>query len=279
MILKIANMPCKLFILLILCCTSILNCRLETVIESDSLSVIHHFISPEFQHKTTLIILDLDNTCIEPAESQFGSDQWFSALVLELQKQGKTFAQAIEHVLPLSFATKHHLPICPVETITAQTIKQLQTTVMVLGLTARSPRIKECTHKSLMAIDIDFTQNQIYPHNFDLTNEYPITKHAAYYGGILYVSENHKGHILMQFLDQIKYDPHFIICVDDKLKNIMAIKEIAAQHAIDFVGIRFNRLDDKVKNFTLEHTHHHQKQFEEKYNHTITHFKQQLSGI
>ncbi|MFH1644323.1 MAG: DUF2608 domain-containing protein [bacterium] len=203
--------------------------------------------------KNTLIVLDLDNTILEPDnETGEGSEQWFSAKVNNKVKKGLGSIEAIEKTLPSYYKIHKTLKVKPVEDNTIDTIKTLQKeNTPIMGLTSRSfPMIKH-TFRQLKEINLDLTPTT--PGKKTMTfkkSEFP----AKFNNGILFVGNNNKGKILKTYLSTISFEPEKIVMVDDKKHHLEKIDSEFKNSKISFIGLRYAFLDEKVKNFVLNNT-------------------------
>ncbi len=213
-------------------------------IESPTIKSISRYLS-----KDCLIILDIDNTLIEP-KTQEGSDQWFSAVVKWATKKGIEKPAIYEKLLPYYFDLHHSLHYKPVEKETRKYINQLHKhNYQLVGLTSRSPEILDHTLRELKESKIDLS-NSWKDYCFQ---KYEGIHHEAHFKqGIILCGRNPKGDILKTFLKTNKLNPTKIIMVDDKAYNLEAVEKMASELDIEFIGIRFSGLDNKVKNFVLK---------------------------
>ena len=208
------------------------------IIEHDSITEVAHHLEP---NKKILVLLDIDNTIAAPP-SDLGSDQWFNDAVTIYQKQGLYPKEAVQKAILLYHHIHAHIELKPVEVGTTKFIASLQKQkIPVLALTART--IIERTFQQLEAIAIDFTPTALSTKVLDLSQQHP----AFYQQGIIFCGNNSKGTVFCAFLDRIGYQPDKIIYVDDKEGNLKAVEQALQPRGIEFVGIRYSRLDERVK--------------------------------
>jgi hypothetical protein len=73
---------------------------------------------------------------------------------------------------------------------------------------------------------------------------------TIYKQGIIFVGHGiEKGPALIAYLKRLNKNPKRIVVIDDKLSNIENIAKTLEPLGIDFVGIRYSGVDDKVKAF------------------------------
>jgi FMN phosphatase YigB (HAD superfamily) len=212
------------------------------IIETNQLNDLVHHLEGE----RVLVIFDLDNTLVEAAHEK-GSDQWFSALFGHYVRQGMTEQQAVEKIIPYYFYLHRTLSLQLVEQHIPFFIEELKKQgIMVIALTARSNELVERTFEQLAEVGLDFS-GSCFGGAIDVEEACSWCSRR----GIIFCGNNNKGRVLMQVLDHLQYKPEKIIFVDDKLKHVQAVQEYAHERGIAFVGIRYNRLDEKVNNFVL----------------------------
>lgn len=208
------------------------------IIEHDCIAEVARHLE---QDKKNLVIFDIDNTIAEPY-SDLGSDQWFNHIVTVYQKRGFSDKDAFKTAVKLYHHLHTFLDMQPVEAETPTFINSLQKQkIPVLALTARS--FIERTFEQLGTIAIDFAHTAVSDGVFDLTQQNP----AFYQNGIIFSGNNDKGRVLCAFFDRTGYQPDKIVFVDDKESNIASVERAVEARGIQFIGIRYSRLDKKVK--------------------------------
>lgn len=199
----------------------------------------------------TLVVLDLDNTTFRPSHDDHASDQWFSACVEHIQKKHKKdLIEAIDIVLPEYIELQKSAIMEPVEKDIVELISKFQKdNINVIAVTARSLPLVGTTLNQLKSINIDLSHNCLAQNEeLEITD---LQFDCKYKNGILFVSNNNKGEALKRFLKKVNYCPEKIICVDDRLKHVQCIEKICLESNIEFVGIRYGHLDEKVKAYIL----------------------------
>lgn len=213
-------------------------CAHSLVFESNLLSdILKH------TDNNTMVILDIDNTLIEPAQS-LGSDQWAWDRVSTLCKQGLIQQDAIQQTSNEWYVVHLLTKVKTLESNTAEVIDALQKQgYPVIALTTRRPRYMEITFRELKDVNINFTNDFINSCKFTYNN-------MIYENGITFISiENRKGAALKELLQQMVHLPEKIIFVDDKLSHVKDVEETCAQLNIDFVGVRYGAADAHVASY------------------------------
>lgn len=209
------------------------------VVESNHISDMIQYLSPG-----TLIILDIDNTVLAPAQS-LGSDQWAWDRVKQL-KSKLTDQEAKEKTSNEWFQVHSITKVKTIEESTADLIKSLQSKMYTLfALTTRSPAYAEITLRELDDVGINFSVTSLLIKNCDF-----IGKNILFKEGIVFTSlENRKGDVLQEILKNNSYCPQKIIFVDDKLSHVKDVADACMQLGIDFVGLRYGAADADVASF------------------------------
>lgn len=202
--------------------------------------------------KKTLVVFDLDNTVIEPkGDNTPGSDQWFTARVQREFKKSKNIVDAIDVVLPAYYKAHETLEVKPVESDTCQIIEKLQNKkIPVMALTARRGPMEPITFRQLKSIDLDFKSTALTKKKQEITD---CCFSAEFKNGILFGGNNDKGKLLLSYLEKVKnFKPSRIVMIDDKGKYLDMAESALKGTGIDFIGLRYGFLDEKVKSFVLQ---------------------------
>lgn len=234
----------KQLVLLLLFALS-LNAHNQQIIEHHQFSRILDFVLPQDLHNKTIIVLDIDNTIAQP-NGLIGSEEWVAHVINKCIDSSITDPRArFQAVAPLYFDIIHTINFIPIELITIDIIRELQNSgVIVIGLTARSFDIGDRTIEQLYNIGIDLSHASLWHEELwhDCHLEY------CHKNGIIFCDGNDKGKVLTQIFDRLNYCPSKIIAVDDKERHLQAIAR-AINPDIEFIGIRYAHLDEKVRNF------------------------------
>ncbi len=243
----------RIFRLAALLCISAVQLH-ALIVETDKLADVRNYLE-----KDTLVLFDIDNTLAHPVGT-IGADEWFGHMIKEQQAEGKDFMQALNMVLPIYFEVQLQIPLQLIEQNAPHFLSDLQQEGYdIMALTARSLPLVNRTICQLSAIDIDFSHNHIGP-------VYAIRQAPYIYmykRGILFSGDNNKGDALIDFLDFCEIMPSKVVFIDDKLKNLHAVEDAVKKRGIEFVGIRYSKLDAYVAAFDMQqaekelHAFHH----------------------
>jgi predicted phosphatase len=218
----------------------------SVIIEHHYFHQVLNWVQPEDLHNKTVIILDIDNTLAHPEAYLIGSEEWVAHMICTYGDTTITDPKArFACIAPLYYDVIHAIHFQPVESITIEIIKELQNSgVIVVGLTARSFEICDRTIEQLNSMGIDLSHASLWHEQLwhDCHLEY------CHKDGIIFCNGNDKGTVLTQLFERLNYKPTKIIAVDDKERHLQSIAR-ALHPKIEFVGIRYAHLDEKVRNF------------------------------
>lgn len=200
-----------------------------------------------YADKDTLLIFDLDNTIMEPAQ-MLGSVQWYYYLIKKYIDQGMEKKEAADKVTSTWIRIQEVTQMQPVESATPSLIKKAQEGgIKAMALTARPTTLAKTTIKQLQSIGVDFTRQPACKK--DLSSS-PRHKDSGYIGGVLFAGlENDKGDVLNEFLKDIKYKPTEVVFIDDDQKNVEAVDKALAAKGIKCSCVRYGGADQQVKAF------------------------------
>lgn len=205
----------------------------------------------------TLIVLDLDNTLIEPVQ-QLGSDQWFYSQIARYEEEGMPKEDALERALADWMAVQNITKVKTPEPGIASTVERLQERgFAVIGLTTRGLGLSKTSLEQLKSVGIDLSITA--PSKEE--QYFRLNRGVLYRGGVLFTANTHKGEALFKLLDQISYRPRSILFINDKKSHLIPIEETSAARAVPFVGLRYGFLDQKVKNLNTALTDIQWKKF------------------
>ncbi len=215
------------------------------IITSSRIADVHEHSTKE----RTLVLFDLDQTVFEVTGPVH--ENWFSQMFNHARDLGHDENGAVKAILPLYFHAMKQAPaVISAEQDTANVIKQLQAQgIPVMGLTGRSGVLSSSTQTQLNSIGINFNPTSITPYAIT----FPLAKEAAQLEhGILFCGSNSKGDVLRAFLDGIAYKPAKIVFVDDKEHHLKSVMNMALSAGIEFIGIRYAHLDEKMHAYVLD---------------------------
>ncbi|MFN4174781.1 MAG: DUF2608 domain-containing protein [Parachlamydiaceae bacterium] len=211
------------------------------IFETNEIATLETTITPH-----TFLILDIDNTLIEPAQT-LGTDQWFYSQMLSYERQGYSKKEALNQTIKEWSAIQNLTEVKPVEPNAFEVIDRIQKNgITVIGLTARGLNLIYCTADQLNTVGIDLSRNAPTQDEVFFQNG----KGVLFSGGILYCAGTHKGNALFKFLSLIGHTPSAVVFIDDKLSGLREVELACENRHIPFIGLRYSRTDHQVKNFS-----------------------------
>ncbi|NGX62877.1 MAG: hypothetical protein KR126chlam6_00279 [Candidatus Anoxychlamydiales bacterium] len=193
--------------------------------------------------KYDLVLLDLDNTVMEPVQ-QLASDQWFFHQMKSHQVNGLDFKKALDQTLSQWYEVQAITKVRLVEQDIKDLIEKLQNkNTLIMGLTTRGVELSLAAIKQLDSLDIDLLKTA--PRKEKIYFE----TGSFYNKGILFANGINKGKVLESFFKKIEFYPKSIVFIDDKLHHLNEVKTFCSDANIKFLGLRYGYLDEKVKNF------------------------------
>lgn len=214
---------------------------ISRIIESSSIRDILEYA----QDAKTLIVFDLDNTLVYPAQD-VGSDPWFFHLLNEKIASGLTREEALAIVLPMYFEVYNHITLSPVEPDSTTILATLQNNgIPTVALTTRSLPLVERTKIHLKETGFNFSACNTFAK--DLTIQ--LVKPAVLTDGIIFCNDNNKGQTLLKILQACNYKPETIVFIDDKLNHLFDVEKECLLNNIQFIGIRYGKLDSVAAQF------------------------------
>lgn len=211
--------------------------------------------------KKVMGLMDLDNTVLSYRHT-LGTDHWFDFDFREFMESGASAPDALGKILPFYLEVVpeiHPDDVYAVEPETPQHIVDLHNRGFnVLALTSRGEYLQSETLAQLERFDIDFNQG----HFKNRQQRFPFGEESVLYNGVILAGGKDKGECLLQCLEGVLPEalPETIVMYDDKLSNLEKVQRAierlnAAQlelnahlKPIEFIGIRYSRLDHKIQN-------------------------------
>jgi len=214
---------------------------LAEIVEFKSISQIVSHISPD-----TLVLLDIDNTVIELPQT-LGTPQWFSDYYNKKRKLGMKHEEAMKSTVEIYTQVNEISAAKLVEQDTGSIIKTLQNRgIAVMGLTSRDDALLKTTIRQLESVGVNFNNGVFKDFQANLT----LGERSKIKQGIIFTGGKHKGECLLEFLSLANWSPKKIIFVDDQLKNVQEVEVslLKTPPFINYKGVRYSFLDDKIKN-------------------------------
>jgi hypothetical protein len=174
------------------------------------------------------LVLDLDNTVFEPRNQEIGSDQWFSSYIEFVSSIIPDKDEARLMVIAIYNSLQQQLQMQPVERNIVTIIKLLQIIgIPVIALTARGKNLEGATYRQLDSIHINLRNN------------------------VIFCDGKNKGECFKDYLLSLDKLPARVVMADDKKSNLLHVKNAVESLGLQFNGVRYSRLDNKVKQFDI----------------------------
>lgn len=173
-------------------------------------------------YSKNILVLDIDNTILK-TETSLGSDQWYSwQSQLIISNDNSAVAdnqQQLNQIINHMYSYLNY-ELC--ESETPKTLSKFrQNNFEIILLTARGDQGHQHLISSLQKLHISkYLNNHFF--SFD-------SKNSTFKEGILYCNGGNKGVILRNFFEQNNYYPEQILFIDDKLKNLLHVKDSLPQ--------------------------------------------------
>ncbi|MCB1112656.1 MAG: DUF2608 domain-containing protein [Chlamydiales bacterium] len=210
------------------------------IIETMHLEEVREFLTPE-----TLVIFDIDNTLMVPAQD-LGTDQWFHHRIYHYIDQGMENRAALEKALGEWMSVQSITKVLEAEPGAAKLVNDLQNEgYTVMGLTSRGLGLSTRTILQLDSLGINLEKTAPTHDEFHFMN----TRGVLFREGILFTSGTHKGTAFAKFLDRAHYTPKAVIFINDKHSHIVPVHDMCAQLGIPCIGMRYGYTDAQVAAF------------------------------
>ncbi|MCK6547094.1 DUF2608 domain-containing protein [Myxococcota bacterium] len=194
----------------------------------------------------TLVVLDIDNTMIEPV-GMLGSDQWFYHLLDRAKAEGVDEDVALTRVMDLWNAVQLDLEVKSVEATTPALLGALaERGVVMMALTARTHASAPATVRQLASAGLDLgPRPKGWPTATTLEGLDVVIE-----GPVVYVGEkSSKGEVLVAFLRKANLTSKRIVFVDDKPKHAASVGRALAAAGIAHTSYRYGAADARVAAF------------------------------
>ena len=201
-----------------------------------------------------LVVFDIDNTILA-MEQGLGADQWY-----EWQKELDTVDKCNLQNVGNRFAAQGALYFVSAMRATQEDgstqIRAIQEKgIPVIALTSRGPDFQLATFRELRRNEFSFTHSAIGPAGQFYEPFIPVEngRLSLYQDGVFLTAGQHKGEMLFALLEKTGSKlPSVIVMVDDKQKNLDAIKETFSALGVPVHAWRYAGEDANVENFDAE---------------------------
>jgi hypothetical protein len=204
-----------------------------------------------------LMVFDIDNTILA-MEQGLGADQWY-VWQKELAQNDRCNTQNVGNRFAVQGAVFFASAMRPTQDNAARQVKTIQESgVPVIALTSRGPDYRLQTFRELRRNGYNFTHSAIGSPKADNLPFIPVEngRLSRYEDGVFMTAGQHKGQMLYALLQKTGTAmPAVIVMVDDKQKNLDAVKETFNALEVPVHAWRYSREDKYVADFDPEQAH------------------------
>jgi len=201
-----------------------------------------------------LVVFDIDNTILA-MEQGLGSDQWYE-WQKELSKESQCSPQNVGDRFAVQGALYFASAMRPTQENGSDQVKAIQDLgVAVISLTSRGPDFQLQTFRELRRNNFNFSYTAIGPAGGYDELFIPVEggRASLYEDGVFMTAGQHKGQMLSTLLQKTGTRmPGVIVMVDDKQKNLDAVKETFSALNVPVHAWRYTGEDSNVREFNPE---------------------------
>lgn len=228
-----------LFSLLVLLYSLTLHSK---IVEIEKFEKSNSYVKPK-----TLILLDIDNTILEPVQ-MLGNEIWFTHQIKNRMKSGLSYEEAFDQTLPELAAIHNITHVRLIEPSIADIIKKWQNEgYTVMGFTGRGINFVVATERQLKEVGIDLQTTAPLTHSFCLLSDAAVP--TFYTNGILFTGGKDKGTALIAFLKQLSSQPARILLIDDKKSYLDQVERATEENKIAFLGLWYRGAQKQAERF------------------------------
>lgn len=201
-----------------------------------------------------LMVFDIDNTLLA-MEQGLGADQWYE-WQKDLAENDQCNSQNVGNRFAVQGALFYASAMRSTQEDAARQVKTIQDRgIPVIVLTSRGQDYRLQTFRELRRNGHSFTHSAIGPQGGYDQPFIPVEngRLSRYEDGVFMTAGQHKGEMLHALLEKTGTAmPRVIVTVDDKQKNLDAIKETFSALDIPVHAWRYSREDKNVQDFDPE---------------------------
>lgn len=204
-----------------------------------------------------LVVFDIDNTLLA-MEQGLGADQWYD-WQKDLATNEPCSALNVGNRFAVQGALYFASSMRPTQGDAAAQVETIQAAgIPVIALTSRGQDYRLQTFRELRRNGYSFTHSAIGPPGGYPEPFMPVEggRESRYEDGVFLTAGQHKGRMLEALLQKTGHDaPAVIVMVDDKQKNLDAVRETFAALEIPVHAWRYSGEDDHVAAFDPDKAH------------------------
>ena len=210
------------------------------------------------------MVFDIDNTLLA-MEQGLGADQWYE-WQKDLSQHDRCNPQNAGNRFAVQGALFFASAMRPTQEDAAGQVKSIQNSgIPVIALTSRGPYYRLQTFRELRRNGFSFSHSAIGPAGGYDRPYMPVEngRMSRYEDGVFMTTGQHKGQMLYALLQKTATElPAVIVMVDDKQKNLDAVKETFSALGIPVRAWRYSGEDENVAGFDPEQAHAEWKSIE-----------------
>lgn len=211
-----------------------------------------------------LVVFDMDNTILA-MEQGLGADQWYE-WQKDLDKNDRCSVQNVGDRFAVQGALYFASAMRPTQGDAARQVKNIQNNgIPVIVLTSRGADYRLQTFRELRRNGYSFSHSAIGPAGGYEQSFIPVEdgRMSRYEDGVFMTAGQHKGQMLHALLQKTGTAlPAVIVMVDDKQKNLDAVKETFGALEVPVHAWRYTGEDENVEGFDPEQAHAEWKSIE-----------------
>ena len=201
--------------------------------------------------ENVLVVFDIDNTILA-MEQGLGADQWYE-WQKSLSKDDQCHPQNVGNRFEVQGAMYFISAMRSTQVDAAAQVSAIQNAgITVISLTSRGPDYQLQTFRELRRNDFNFTRSALGPTGGYDEPFIPVEngRLSLYEDGVFLTAGQHKGQMLYALLNKTNSKlPAVVVVVDDKQKNLDAVKETFSTLEIPVHAWRYSGEDGNVKSF------------------------------
>jgi hypothetical protein len=199
-------------------------------------------ILPHVKYKS-LVIFDLDNTLIRPAQV-LGANEWGEYKIQQFKNEGLPTEAATKKMLQAWLKIITQTSVITLEPSTVKVFQEIQKKGnRMMGLTIRHWDLSLWTLEQLDSVHISFQPNA-------LNEKTLLFNKLLLRDGILFTTGAPKGESLMAFFKEVSQSPEHVVMIDDSLKHLQSVEKVLQEKKIPFIGLHYQFPEKFVKQFS-----------------------------
>jgi len=211
-------------------------------------------LSAQTGQQELLVVFDIDNTLLA-MEQGLGADQWYD-WQKALSDEDRCNPYSVGDRFAVQGALYFASAMRPTQPDAADQVRTIQDLgIPVIALTSRGPDYRLQTFRELRRNGYSFTYSAIGPQGGYDGLFVPVKdgRFSRYEDGVFLTAGQHKGEMLLALLQKTGHPmPEIIIMVDDKKKNLDAVRETFSARGIPVHNWRYTGEDINVRKFDPE---------------------------